>query len=220
MKIDRKKISFFQKKLLDWFEINGRSYPWRKTKNSYQKLIAEVMLQRTRVEQVLPVYSQFVKKFSDIESVSKANIRDVEKFIKKLGLFWRSKMIVDMAKHVVSKEKSRIPEERKKLLEIPGVGDYIADAMIVFAFNGKRTVIDGNVVRLSTRFFDIENKSEIRRNKNFVEFCQKLSEDLGQEDVKNFNYSLIDFAAAICKRDPLCKVCPISTKCSYFLTRK
>jgi len=217
---EKNKICFFQKQLLHWFKKNGRVYPWREAKNSYHKLIAEMMLQRTRVEQVLPVYLQFIKKFKNIESLSNAKITDVEKFVKQLGLFWRSKMIVDMAKHIAVREKSRIPEERENLLQIPGVGDYIADAMIVFAFNGKRTVIDGNVIRLTTRFFDIENKPEIRRNKNFVEFCQKLSEDLDLENVKDFNYALIDFAALICKRVPLCNRCPVSTRCSYYLTGK
>lgn len=222
MMLDNRKnrVSFFQETVLKWFEKNGRKYPWRAEKNTYKKLIAEIMLQRTRVEQVLPVYEKFVKKYPDLKSVSEAAENDISKFISKLGLFWRSRAIKKMAEFIISEYSGRIPAEKAKLLEIPGIGNYIADAMIVFAFNGKRTVIDGNVVRLATRFFGMEKKPEIRRNREFITFCQSLSEDLETAEVEGFNYSLIDFSAAICKQKPLCVSCPLSKMCSYFLERK
>jgi len=206
--------------LLRWFAREKRSYPWRNEKDPYKKLIAEVMLQRTRANQVLPVYKSFIKKFPDIDSLHMAQKNEIDKFISKLGLMWRTKLIMDLASTVKIKLKGKIPTIRDELLELPGVGDYIADAMLVFAFAKKRTVIDGNVVRLVSRFFGIEKRGEMRRNKKFIDFCQQLSSDLEKKNIKNFNYGLIDFGAFVCKPHPLCEVCPLSTKCQYFLKRK
>ena len=204
---------------MKWFDKNGRNYPWRKEKNSYKILVAEVMLQRTRVEQVLPVYLSFIRRFPTVKSLAGASISDISEYVKKLGLFWRSKLISKMAGTILSDYGGKVPEERKELLKIPGVGDYIADAMISFAFNGKRTVVDSNVIRLVSRFFGIEVKGEMRRKKSFVDFCQKLSNDLNVEDVKRLNWAIIDHSAAVCKPKPCCVKCPLSSGCHYFNER-
>ncbi len=215
----KNRIRFFQKTILSWFKENGRLYPWRNEKVPYRILIAEVMLQRTRADQVLPVYNEFIKQFPTVNSLAAANTDDVNRYVRKLGLFWRSKMISRMARFILKKHDGVIPAEREKLLEIPGVGDYIADAIISFAFNGKRTVIDANVVRLVTRFFGFKNEGETRRNRAFVSFCQTLSRDLRLRDVKKLNRAMIDHAAALCKPKPICVKCPLSGSCRYFNER-
>lgn len=211
-----KNIVFFQHNILEWFVKNGRIYPWRRESDPFKVLMAEMMLQRTRADQVLPVYKQFIKKFPDIRSLACATVEDVFKFILKLGLFWRGKLLKEMITTIMVKHNGKIPLERNELLEIPGIGDYIADAMIVFAFNGKRTVIDSNVVRLVSRFFGIEPRGEMRRNREFIKFCQRLSDDLGLDDVKKFSWALIDHSAAICRPIPFCHICPLSKECNYF----
>ncbi len=213
-------IPFFRNTLLKWFKENGRRYPWRHEKDHYRILVAEMMLQRTRVEQVLPVYNEFIKKFPNVRTLSEAKIEDIAVFVAKLGLFWRSKMMKQTARNILIEHKGTIPSERKALLKIPGIGDYIADAMISFAFNGKRTVIDSNVIRLTTRFFGIESKGEMRRNRNFIDFCQSISADLKPEEIRNLNWALIDHSAAVCKPVPLCDQCPLSKSCHYFKGRR
>ena len=211
---------FFEKSILSWFKKNGKKYPWRNEKDPYRILIAEIMLQRTRVNQVLPVYQEFIKKYPDINSASKADVKQILTYVKKLGLFWRSKLIKEMIAHLVKNTGGKIPPERKELLKIPGVGDYIADAMISFAFNGRRTIIDSNVVRLVSRFFGVEEKGELRRNKKFINLCQELTEKTAAADVKRFNWGLIDLAAEVCKPFPLCVKCPLSSSCIYYNQKK
>ncbi|MEO9309608.1 MAG: DNA glycosylase [Nitrososphaera sp.] len=213
-------IHFFRNTLLEWFKKNGRKYPWRNEKDPYRVLVAEMMLQRTRVEQVLPVYNEFIKKFPNVRTLADAKIEDIAVFVAKLGLFWRSKIMKETARSILIEHRGTIPSERKALLKIPGIGDYIADAMISFAFNGKRSVIDSNVIRLTTRFFGIESKGEMRRNSNFIYFCQGLSRDLQPEGIRNLNYALIDHSAAVCKPVPLCDQCPLSKNCHYFKGRR
>ena len=178
------------------------------------------MLQRTKTNQVLPVYESFIKKYSNINSLSSARRYEIDKFFSKLGLMWRSKLLMDLANYIKTNLNGIIPSTRDELLKVPGVGDYIADAMLVFAFNKKRTIIDGNVVRLVSRFFGIEKKGEMRRNSKFIDFCQQLSRNLEMKNIKNLNYGLIDFGASVCKPHPLCGVCQLSTKCQYFRKRK
>ncbi len=211
-----KNITFFQQRILDWFAKNGRVYPWRQESDPFKILIAEMMLQRTRADQVLPVYAQFIKQFPDIRSLACSTAEDILNFISKLGLFWRGRLLKEMATTILVKYNGNIPLERKELLDIPGIGDYIADAMIIFAFNGKRTIIDSNVVRLVTRYFGIEPRGEMRRNRQFVIFCQRIFADIEITDIKEFSWGLIDHSAAICKPIPLCHMCPLSKECSYF----
>lgn len=214
------RIPFFQNVLLRWFGKNGRHYPWRKENDPYRILVAESMLQRTKVDQVLPVYSEFISKFPSVNALSSANVDEISIFVRRLGLLWRSRRMLDMAKHIVSKYNGKIPNNRKQLLLIPGIGDYIADAMISFAFGGRRIIIDSNVVRLVSRMFGFELKGEMRRNRQFIDFCQNLSQDIRPSDIRKFNYALIDHAAAICRPTPLCVKCPLAERCHYFNHRK
>ncbi|MEM3112606.1 MAG: hypothetical protein QXY90_06160 [Candidatus Anstonellales archaeon] len=214
------RASFFQNTILKWFKKNGRNYPWRKENSPYRILVAESMLQRTKVAQVLPVYSEFIKKFPTAHTLADAKVDEISVFVNRLGLMWRSRRMSEMAKYLVSEFDGKIPVDRKQLLSIPGIGDYIADAMISFAFGGRRIIIDSNVVRLISRMFGFEIKGEMRRNRQFVDFCQNLSQNIKSEDIRKFNYGLIDHAAAICKPDPLCVKCPLAKKCQYFNQRK
>ena len=208
---------FFQKKILKWFQTNARAFEWRKETDPYRILIAEIMLQRTRAEQVSPVYSEFIKEFQDLASITATDKKKVAKYFKKLGLFWRCNSVMTMAKYILEKYNGIIPVSRIKLLKIPSIGEYISNAILVFAFNQRITVVDSNVVRLVSRFFEFNNvRGETRRNKLFNEFCQKLVMDLEPSEIKNFNWGLIDFAHAICKPIPECSKCPLSGECMYF----
>lgn len=212
----RKKISFFNRTLIEWFQVNERKFPWRNEKDVYHILIAEVMLQRTRAEQVVPVYTEFIARFPDVGSVISAKPVAINSFIKRLGLIWRTELIMKMFQNISDEYGGLIPVERKKLLAIPGIGDYIADALTVFGYGGRRTVIDSNVVRLVSRFFGIPLKGEMRRNKDFTVFCQLLIENIPSSQIKKFNWALIDHAALVCKPQPRCQNCPLSISCSYF----
>jgi A/G-specific adenine glycosylase len=202
--------------MIEWFKINGREFPWRKEKDPYKILIAEVMLQRTRANQVVPVYEDFVSQFPNLESVILVGSDEIDKYMKRLGLLWRTDLLMKMVRTISGEFHGVVPSNRDELLSIPGIGDYIADAMIVFAFGGRRIVIDTNIVRIVSRFFGLKIKGEIRRNKEFVGFCQSLAEHMDVEQIKSFNWALIDHPSNVCKPIPCCESCPLSSKCDYF----
>src|SRR5271157_3099422 len=120
--------------LLKWYEKNGRSFPWREKRDPYQILIAEIMLQRTKANQVLPVYLDFIREFPTIESLKTATVRKVKRYFARLGLLWRANRVKQMAQDIVERFNGRIPSDRDQLLAIPSVGDYIADAVLAFAY--------------------------------------------------------------------------------------
>jgi len=214
--VSRKHVSFFRSTVFSWFEKNGRSFKWRKESDPFRILIAEIMLQRTRAEQVEPVYTEFTNKFKNLRSLGQSQIEEISPFVGKLGLSRRSKIFIEMANYIMSKYNGEIPSSKEELLNIPGIGDDIANAMIVFAFGGRGFAIDSNVVRLISRFFGVSIRGEGRRDKTLVEFCHSLPRDRDPKSLKKLNWALIDFPALLCKIKPLCNDCPLATKCAYF----
>lgn len=212
----RKKIVFFRSTLIRWFQKNERTFKWRKEFVPFKILVAEMMLQRTRAEQVEGVYAEFISRFENIESLAHSQIREISEFVNRIGLSRRSKIFIEMARNIMNNHNGVIPSKREDLLDIPGIGDYIADAMIVYAFGGKKIAIDTNVVRLVSRFFGIALKGEGRRDRTLIEFCQLLLRDSDSIDLKKLNWALVDFPALVCKKKPLCYGCQLATKCAYF----
>ena len=123
---------------------------------------------------------------------------------------------MNVVKELNSKYHGKIPNNENDLRGLSGVGNYISDAVMVFGFGAKKTVIDTNVVRLVTRYFGISITVEARRNKEFIKFCQSLASNVPEERIREFNWALIDLPALVCIRTPRCHMCPLSTRCSYF----
>jgi A/G-specific adenine glycosylase len=121
-----------------------------------------------------------------------------------------------MARKIQVEFDGHVPQNRDQLRSLPGVGEYIANMVLILSYHGSRIAIDSNVIRLATRFFGIEHNSEIRRNKKFIEFCQDLTIGLSSSEMRTLNLVLIDFPALICRTKPLCNMCPLATHCNYF----
>ncbi|MFX0101924.1 MAG: hypothetical protein ACFFCS_20330 [Candidatus Hodarchaeota archaeon] len=207
--ITGKKIKFFQEHIIEWELENGPSFPWRKTKNKWHALVAEIMLQRTKAEQVVPVFIEFTKKYQSPEDFMNHGEAGV---FKTLGLAWREKLLRELAEILVG---NAIPEEKRDLMVLPSVGDYIASAMRSFHFNLRDSIIDSNVVRLYGRFIGFKTGPETRRKPFFKELAEKMTP---WEDFKTYNYGLIDLARQICKKKPVCDICPVSSQCVKNLT--
>lgn len=190
-----------------------RMFLWRVSDSSYKIMIAEFMLQRTKAEQVEPVYKKFIKHYPDIISLSKARIKSVEKYTASLGLHKRASNFVAAAKFIVKNYNGVFPSNRKDLLEIPGVGDYVAGAIMAVCFNNADYVIDSNIARFINRFYALKLTGEIRRKKIIIEKSKELFK---VKDQRTFLFALLDFTALICKPiNPLCSSCPLSNKCNY-----
>lgn len=203
----------FRKKLLSWGKDNYRSFPWRETNNPYFILVAELLLHRTRAEQVEPVYLEFIRRYPDPIALSNANTREIMNLVSSLGLFWRSELIHTAASYIVEKHEGRIPPDSESLMKIPGVGHYITAAIRCFAYNLPDAIIDTNVVRVITRVAGISVNDSLRRNRKFITFARQLVDPIKPRE---YNFALLDLANKIClPRNPLTSRCPLEQICIF-----
>ncbi len=210
----RNTINEIQRKLMKWGEKNIRDYPWRFTDDIYKIIVAEVMLQRTRADQVKDIYIEFIKNFPDFKSIVSAGKENIEFEIRQLGLFWRADLLYRMALESVEKYGGKLPSNKNELLKLPGVGQYIVSAVLCSGYNIPEPVLDTNTVRVIGRIFMLNVTESSRRNKKFKKIMKYL---IDCDDPRKFFYSIIDFAALICKaNNPECKVCPLNNLCGFY----
>jgi A/G-specific adenine glycosylase len=198
--------------LLKWGKINYRNYPWRNTGNSYHALIAEIMLQRTKAEQVLSVYEAFSSRYSKPEEVCSDDFRKISLILKPLGLHWRAKLVVELSNRIL--EIGTIPNSFNELIELPAIGQYAASAYLSLHRNQRYPLIDANTVRVWGRIFGFKTDAETRRVKWFKELVEDLTP---LQDYRDFNYAILDFSALVCGKKPMCENCALNEKCLFYL---
>jgi A/G-specific adenine glycosylase len=213
--IPQKKINFFQHAILEWYRSNGRKFYWRnKGLSNYQLVIAEVLLQRTKAETVAAFYPSFIQEFPNWKSLANASLKKIAKHLKPIGLYTqRSVRLRNLAIEMV-KRNGRLPKDRHELESIPFMGQYIANAVELVIFNQASPLVDVNMSRVLERFFGPRKLADIR----YDPYLQKLSYKIVEhESAKEINWAILDFAALICRPKPLCDVCPLRSKCCYYL---
>ena len=199
-------VLLFRKSILEWGRKNFASFPWRHTSNRWHALTAEVMLQRTRAEQVLPVYVAFVKKYPTPDSLLRKRHPNL---FSDLGLVWRHRMFLRLANALID---HGLPSDERGLKRLPCVGAYISGAMLSLHLGKRSPIIDSNIVRIYGRFFGFPVDGETRRKQHLKDLADLITP---QRTFRDFNYALIDFTREICRPKPLCNACPLSSKCSY-----
>jgi len=212
-----KNIAKMQKRLLAWYKENHRKLPWRETDDPYRIWVSEVMLQQTQVATVLPYYRNFFLQFPDLKHLAGADMQDVLKVWEGMGYYARARNLHRAAKIVLDNYNGKIPDSRDDFRELPGVGDYIADAVLSIAFGQSHSVVDGNVKRVIARLFQLDapvNKSASYRI--FKTASERLM-DLKRPGI--FNQAMMEVGAVICKpRKPDCSNCPLTSLCQAYLT--
>jgi A/G-specific adenine glycosylase len=213
--ISKKKIEFFQENILEWYVVNGRTFPWRKKGlTHYQYIIAEVLLQRTKAETIAKFFLPFLKEFPNWKILANADIKKLEEYLKPVGLSrQRSKRLMSLANEMI-KRNGKLPRNRKELESIPFIGQYIANAVELIIYNKPSPLIDVNMSRLLERYFGKRKMADIR----YDPYLQKLSYKIANhEKAKEVNWAILDFAALICKAPkPICKYCQFTATCPYF----
>lgn len=210
---DDEKIRKIREILIEWESVNYEAFPWRTTENKFHALVAELMLQRTNAEQVLDVYTKFVVTYPDLESAFLAKKDAITDMLSPLGLNWRIQNIITLIDKLVL--LGLIPENYDELIQLPGVGDYIASAYLSFHLGKCRPIIDSNAVRLWGRIYGLTTSPETRRKRWFKELVNKITPE---SDCKIFNYGVLDFTRKICKPNPQHSDCPFIDLCSYYHT--
>lgn len=198
----------FSDSIADWYCENKRDFGWRRTTDPYRILVAELMLRRTRAEQVADVYNQFIALWPTPADFSSATSERVEAVLRPLGLNWRIQNFLALRSAI----RNEVPNEYLSLLELPGVGDYVASAVVCLAFGEKKALIDTNSVRVIGRYFGVATGPETRRRKNFRE----LASSLVPERSKEYNLGIIDLAAKVCRPNtPDCASCTLAQGCAF-----
>lgn len=209
-------MSKISKKIIENRHLYKRDFRWRHTRDPYEIMIAEFMLQRTKANQVVPIYDNFLKKYPDIKSLSKADIIDIAKIIQPLGLHWRSAHFKKAAEYTMKEYKGNIPSNKEELLKIPGVGDYVAGVILAVAFSKITFIVDSNIARVMNRFYGLGLIGEIRRNKKIVNLSDELFSQCPCKP-KELLFAIIDFSALVCTPlNPKHEICPLKDKCRFY----
>lgn len=211
------KTSFFWITLRQWFKQNQRIYPWRNTKNPYHVLIAEFLLQQTHVRKVEEVYNYLLSSFPTVQKLSKASESKLIEIISPIGLIYRAFRIKSTAIQITANFNGKVPDKFDTLIKFPGIGDYIANAVLCYAYNKNTVPIDTNVIRLFIRFFDLKSdKSRPRTDKILASKIRDLY--IFNFDFKTANLAVLDFAGIICTTvNPKCIECPLNIQCNYYI---
>jgi len=207
-------IHRFRDCLLNWFADNKRHYPWREADDPFRLLIAEMMLRRTNADQVKKVYVELFKKYPDSYSISKADEKKIEEILYPLGLRWRVPSIISTTHKIQEEYKGKVPQTREELIKLPGVGDYVAGAVLSIAFNKREWIVDSNVVRVFKRYFGLKTSKEGRRDKHVIKIAKIYS---SCDCPRDANLAILDFAAKVCisGNNPNCSFCLLKEICDY-----
>ena len=208
---------FFAEDLLQWYHSEKRDLPWRRTDDPYKIWISEIMLQQTQVNTVIPYYHRFLEAFPTVHDLAKADQQQVLKLWEGLGYYSRGRNLHQAAKMVVENFDGRLPDKYDEITSLKGIGPYSAAAILSIAFNKNYAVVDGNVIRVLTRYSGIKDDIRSAKVKNRV---QDLADDLlSKTDPGNFNQAIMELGATVCTpKNPSCDMCPVSSNCVAFQT--
>ena len=203
------------KQLILWYERVKRDLPWRETRDPYFIWVSEIILQQTRVQQGLPYYLKFIKRFSDIQSLANATEEEVLKYWQGLGYYSRARNMHAAAKQICEQHQGVFPSEYDQVLKLKGIGPYTAAAISSIAFNKPYVVIDGNVSRAVSRLFGIEEAVNTAIGVKKIE--EKLKIFFIENKPGDFNQAMMELGSQVCKPiSPDCDLCPLSKNCMAF----
>lgn len=249
------KISKLVPALLDWFAANARDLPWRRTRDPYAIWVSEIMLQQTQVKTVIPFWERWRRELPTIEAAAKAPSAKIHKLWEGLGYYTRVRNLQKAAQQIIANSKScrsrgdepqtgkksetphavsyKFPENFDDVLALPGIGRYTAGAICSIAFNQPTPILDGNVIRVLTRIFDIaENPKEKKTNARLWQLAAELvaraktGRDAAarrphQNACSHLNQSLMELGALICTpKNPQCLICPVQKLCVAFKEKR
>lgn len=201
-----------QTNLLNWFKINQRKLPWRRTQDPYRIWISEIMLQQTTVKAVIPYYKKFLKTFPDVKSLAQTNKKKVYSLWAGLGYYSRAENLMKAAK--IIEKKGDFPKNFQELLKLPGFGPYTARAVSSLAFEEPVGVLDGNVIRFLTRFHGLSVKWWTTKGRRELQHLADLW--IEKQLSSQMNQALMEQGALICSPRPLCFFCSVNEGCKAF----
>ncbi|SUP42985.1 A/G-specific adenine glycosylase [Veillonella criceti] len=198
--------------LLQWYDVNKRDLPWRQTKDPYCIWVSEIMSQQTRIEAMKPYYENWMAQFPTKEALAAADEDTVVKAWQGLGYYSRARNLRLGVQEVMSKYGGEIPQTRKEVESLKGVGAYTAGAILSVAFNQREAAIDGNVLRVYARLYAVQE--DIMRTAGKKAIAALVEETLPYNRPGDFNQALMDFGSSVCiPKVPRCESCLLRRWC-------
>jgi A/G-specific adenine glycosylase len=222
-------------KMLAWFAQNARPLPWRRTRDPYAIWVSEIMLQQTLVKTVLPYWDRWMRALPNLAALAKAKPHTLHKLWEGLGYYTRVRNLHRAAQLIMAQHGGRFPHDFEDVLALPGVGRYSAGAICSIVFNQPRPILDGNVIRVLTRWYGIAgNPRERRVNARLWQLAEELVQRAAKVGARTtpiprasrvtfhvsrpcaqLNESLMELGALVCTpRQPRCGICPIAKHCT------
>lgn len=193
--------------LIEWHEKNRRKFPWRDESDPYKVVVAEFFLQRTPANRVAKIFPDFIQQYPNPKALANANLCYLIGEYRSLGLVKRMKWLIGSMKIICDKHWGDIPKSKSDLMNLPGIGEYTASAILCFGFKENIEIVDVNIFRLYSRYFGILQKKVREKAKSVMPL----------ENGVQYNEALLDYSSMICKKNPLCKICVVKKECKYLL---
>lgn len=214
----------FSNALIKWYLQNERDLPWRKIADPYPIWLSEIMLQQTRVAQGKPYFLSFMTAFPTVFDLANADEEQVLKLWQGLGYYSRARNLHKTAQYVANELSGKFPDNYKDLLKLKGIGEYTAAAIASFCYNEAVPVVDGNVFRVLSRYFDIETDiAAASAKKEFAALAFELmpKDTRGKANPAVFNQAIMEFGALQCvPKNPNCSICIFNTSCAALQKKK
>lgn len=209
----------FSNILIRWYLENKRDLPWRKTDNPYVIWLSEIMLQQTRVAQGMPYFHSFTTNFPTVFDLAAANEEQVLKLWQGLGYYSRARNLHKTAQYIASELSGKFPDNYNDLLKLKGVGEYTAAAIASFSYSEPVPVVDGNVFRVLSRYFDVETDiASVSAKKEFAALAFEL---MPKDSPAMFNQAIMEFGALQCvPKSPNCGICVFNESCAALQKKK
>ena len=213
-KSEKAKITRLRRKLLGWYDENGRDFPWRREEaGTFEKICVEVLLQRTKAETVAAAYPKFFKKYNSWSQIANASIAELEETLKPLGLWKRRAQSIKMLATYAHEHRGVFPATKEELLKVTAVGQYVCNAILLFQHGKARPLIDVNMARVIERYLRPRKLADIRYDPWLQAATLWLVSD---KKAINVNWAVLDFANSICRsKKPRCCICILNKSCSY-----
>jgi A/G-specific adenine glycosylase len=209
----------FSKSLIQWYLQNKRDLPWRNNTNPYTIWLSEIMLQQTGVAQGVPYFLLFTEAFPTVFDLAEANEEEVLKLWQGLGYYSRARNLHKTAKQIAFEFGGEFPKSYSELLKLKGIGEYTAAAIASFSYNEDVPVVDGNVFRVLSRYFDVE--TDIASSGAKKEFSKLASALMLKGEANIFNQAIMEFGALQCMpKNPDCGICVFNDSCLALQKKK
>ncbi|ANS77389.1 A/G-specific adenine glycosylase [Paenibacillus yonginensis] len=203
---------YFSEHLLEWYETAKRDLPWRRHRDPYYIWISEIMLQQTRVDTVIPYFHRFIERFPTITDLALAPEEDVLKCWEGLGYYSRARNLQAAAQQVVELHGGQVPSDKAAVSALKGVGPYTAGAILSIAFGQPEPAVDGNVMRVLSRYFLLED--DIMKPATRVRMETLAARLIPEGRAADFNQALMELGALVCTpKSPSCRACPVMEHC-------